>query len=393
MIIIFISNFLNHHQKTISDILYNTQGIEYYFVSYIPMPMQFKKYGYPDYEKLPYNILLFNGSEKYERVLNLIYKADIMIVEGINNKNISYLINERLKTNKLIFYYTERWYKKVNYLSLVANFILGNTYRKLKKFDKPQCYVLCAGAYVVNDLKWSLAFHNKVYKWGYFPTLEKLSINQLLQCKRVNKKIELIWVARFIGWKHPELIIKALHTLRKEGFRNLHLTMIGGIDENDSESAELYKWCTNYIIENQLTSTISIIGNLPNEEVHKRLSSSDIFIFTSDRNEGWGAVLNEAMSNACACISSSMIGATPYLIKNGINGYIFKDRNLEDLIDKLKKLISNQQLREAFGREAYNSIHNEWSPQKAAENLLLLFNSKLQGSELTIENGPCSKAY
>lgn len=69
---------------------------------------------------------------------------------------------------------------------------------------------------------------------------------------------------------------------------------------------------------------VSLIGNMPNDEILALMQKSHIFIFTSDRNEGWGAVLNEAMSNGCAVVASNMIGAAPYLIKQGENGYIFK---------------------------------------------------------------------
>jgi glycosyltransferase involved in cell wall biosynthesis len=41
-----------------------------------------------------------------------------------------------------------------------------------------------------------------------------------------------------------------------------------------------------------------------------------VFIFTSDRNEGWGAVLNEAMGSGCAVVAADLIGSVPYLIEH-----------------------------------------------------------------------------
>ena len=34
------------------------------------------------------------------------------------------------------------------------------------------------------------------------------------------------------------------------------------------------------------------------------MEKADIFLFTSDRREGWGAVANEAMNSACALVVS-----------------------------------------------------------------------------------------
>ena len=36
--------------------------------------------------------------------------------------------------------------------------------------------------------------------------------------------------------------------------------------------------------------------------------------------EGWGAVVNEAMNSGCAVVADHMIGAAPWLIRQGENG-------------------------------------------------------------------------
>ena len=41
--------------------------------------------------------------------------------------------------------------------------------------------------------------------------------------------------------------------------------------------------------------------------------------------DGWGAVANEAMNSACALVAGHMIGAVPYLIRQGENGLIYED--------------------------------------------------------------------
>lgn len=46
------------------------------------------------------------------------------------------------------------------------------------------------------------------------------------------------------------------------------------------------------------------------------MRESHIFIFTSDRGEGWGVVLSEAMANGCTVVASNKIGAAPFLVKH-----------------------------------------------------------------------------
>ena len=45
------------------------------------------------------------------------------------------------------------------------------------------------------------------------------------------------------------------------------------------------------------------------------MEESEIYLVTSDRKEGWGAVVNEAMNSGCAVVADHMIGAAPWMIR------------------------------------------------------------------------------
>ena len=45
------------------------------------------------------------------------------------------------------------------------------------------------------------------------------------------------------------------------------------------------------------------MGALKPADVRKEMERADIFLFTSDYKEGWGAVLNEAMNARCAIVA------------------------------------------------------------------------------------------
>ena len=53
------------------------------------------------------------------------------------------------------------------------------------------------------------------------------------------------------------------------------------------------------------------------------MERADIYLATSDRQEGWGAVINEAMNSGCAVVADHMMGAVPYLISHEENGMIY----------------------------------------------------------------------
>lgn len=124
------------------------------------------------------------------------------------------------------------------------------------------------------------------------------------------------------------------------------------------------------------------------------MEQSEIFVFTSDRNEGWGAVLNESMNSCCAVVANEAIGSVPYLIKDGYNGYIYADGNFEDMYEKVTSLLESSEKRLLLGKNAYATIINEWNADVASSNFIKLYNH-IRNGESTNEIGdaPCAADY
>ena len=60
------------------------------------------------------------------------------------------------------------------------------------------------------------------------------------------------------------------------------------------------------------------------------MNEASIFIFNSDRYEGWGAVVNEAMNSGCAVLVSHVCGAAPFLVKQNENGRVYEYGNMTE---------------------------------------------------------------
>ena len=123
------------------------------------------------------------------------------------------------------------------------------------------------------------------------------------------------------------------------------------------------------------------------------MEKSQIFLATSDRQEGWGAVVNEAMNSGCAVVANENIGATPYLIKDGENGLIYKNDSVDALYKKVKYLLDNNEKAKELGKNAYKSLKEEWNAKIAAERLLELAEILKNNKKCErFEKGPCSQA-
>lgn len=386
MKIVFITNMMNHHQKPVADYLYSQFGSDYHFVTTMPIPQKFLNVGYKNNDGCPYIIPLYEEKNK-EVVEQLVLDADVVIMGGTH---IESLIDLRVKTGKLLMFYSERWHKRRrSYLALPVRYLNGYVYHRFTRFNHLNTYLLCASSFVPNDCRWAFAFKNKTYKWGYFPPFKEIDVQKVLVNRAENKFVEILYVARSLKLKHPELAIKAVQSLYKEGYK-VRMTMIDGAFDGNKQSEKVFEYCKQ---QEQLTpDCLRVLGAVDNGTVREIMLKSDVFVFTSDRNEGWGASLNEAMSSGCACIVSDAIGSSRFLIDDGVNGLLFKNKSLSSLISQLRKTLDVDYRRE-LSINAYQTMLNEWQPNVAAERLVNLVQQLLLGKDTLYKSGPCSKAY
>lgn len=148
--------------------------------------------------------------------------------------------------------------------------------------------------------------------------------------------------------------------LVKDGY-DFELNMIG--------SGKLLDKIESEISKHQLSNFVHVLGSIPNKDVVNEMARSHIFLLTSDRNEGWGVVLNEAMGQGCCPVVSNMVGAAPYLIDNKENGLLFESENLGSLVEKMKYLLDNSYDCKRMAKLAYHNISTLWSPQTSSYNV------------------------
>ena len=169
-------------------------------------------------------------------------------------------------------------------------------------------------------------------------------------------------------------------------------------------SGEYEKAAQRLAADLEVTDVVRFMGVKPNNELLADMRRHSIFLFTSDRNEGWGAVANESMANGCVLVASDAIGSSPYLIDDGKTGLLFKSPRTSSNIDnpdmaalnelcmKVKYLLDNPDKRQEIRRRSLALMRDEWNPRVAAERLLALIDCLRNGQESPYSEGPCSKA-
>lgn len=387
MKIIYVSNFMNHHQLPFSMALLRQKDVEYTFISLESIPEERLNMGYEDMNhKYSFVLCAYDSAKNMKTAVKLIDEADVAIYGSCPDK----MILRRTKRGKLSFKFSERYFKEGTGISRLPH-NWASAWKHLKPFEKGPLYFCCSSAYTAADLNRYTNFRNRAFKWGYFPEAKSYNIETLLSekisCKIGKNKpiVSILWVGRFIKVKHPELAVELASTLKKQNY-SFKITIIG--------NGELEEKIKTMVVEKNVSDCVEFTGTMTPEKVRTYMEKADIFLFTSDFNEGWGAVLNEAMNSACAVVASHAIGAVPFLVRDGENGFIYENGNQKHFEEKVCLLLDNPELRKRMGRKAYKTIVDLWNSEVAANRFVELVRELKNGNsgDNMFEDGPCSKA-
>lgn len=377
MKLVFVSVYLSPHQVPFCLQMQKHLGSDFVYVAYKPMKPERIALGYPDLDRqYPFVIRAYEDDTQKQQAIALITQADMVVAGGAPQE---YLQN-RLNQGKPVLYYSERLYK-TGYSRWKWPV---RKYRFYKQYGKYRnTWMLCASAYTAGDFAKTGNFRSRTYKWGYFPELKEYADPQRMIAEK--EPASILWVGRMIDWKHPEYALELASRLKRDGYA-FRLQMIG--------TGELEEMLRTRIEAEGLEDCVELLGSMSPEQVRSHMERSQIFLVTSNRQEGWGAVLNESMNSGCAVVAGSAIGAVPFLIRGGENGLIFENENVEDLYQKVRSLLDDPARCAQLGSVAYHTMTELWNAETAAERLLQFTQALLDGQKQPnlFEDGPCSFA-
>jgi glycosyltransferase involved in cell wall biosynthesis len=158
---------------------------------------------------------------------------------------------------------------------------------------------------------------DQLYKFGYFLSGE---VPAPARTGAPSARTEILFVGQLIPRKGVDLLIEAAAPLFGR-YPDLHLTLIGGGAERT-------------VLESALTRAgiadrVSFAGVVPAARVRERIGAADLLVLPS-RFDGWGLVVNEALSVGVPVVASDHCGAAE-LVRHGVNGYVFRSRDVGDL--------------------------------------------------------------
>ena len=163
MKVTFVSNYINHHQIPVSDVLYEKLGSDYTFIQTEPMEEERIKMGWGTaFDDISYLKKYYENEYECQK---LIATSDVVIFGGTEREE---LIEDRLLEGKPIIRYSERLYKEGQWKCISPRGLVKKYHDHTRYSDAP-VYLLCSGGYVADDFNIIKAYNGKRFKWGYFP--------------------------------------------------------------------------------------------------------------------------------------------------------------------------------------------------------------------------------
>ena len=176
-----------------------------------------------------------------------------------------------------------------------------------------------------------------------------------------NDKIIIGFVGAFNERKGLDILFKALSGIKEDIF---HLVLVGDGDRN---------WLNLLIKENHLETKVSIFS-FQNPYIFYQLFS---FFVLPSRREGFPLVVIEAMMMGLPIIRSDTQGASEQ-VNHGVNGFLFKNEDSNELKYYCMKLLKNENLRISMGKKSREIAINKFDENTMAQKTLQLY-SKTKG--------------
>ena len=378
----FFSNYFNHHQKALCDAFFALLGEGFVFVE--TMPMESFRSGMGWGEDCPsYVLKTYESDENEKRARKLASESDLVIMGTAPE----YYIEPRLSDDRIIFRYSERPLKEGFIKFFIPRLTKKYMHLHVRNRDR-NIHILGASAYTSWDYKKMFdSYPGRCYKFAYFPKHISYDYEELYRTKLERAEeagaVTILWEGRMVRLKRADLLIKAAAVLRDRGY-DFRVRMIG----DGKEKEGLIKLSERL----GLTGIVSFEGFLKPDEARERMAGAQIYVCTSNHLEGWGSVIYESLNAGCAVVSSHLCGATPWLVKDGVTGLVYRSGSVDSLAGKLEKLIKDETLRHDLGRSAYEQMRDTWNPETAAKRVIGLYEALIAGGETPFEDGPCSKA-
>ena len=155
--------------------------------------------------------------------------------------------------------------------------------------------------------------------------------------RSASDKIRFVGIGSLVRWKRWHLVLESLHQLNKEERDKVKFSLFGPVLDSP-ESREYADTLKQMVDKFGIRASANIYG--PTHLIEDRLREADWFLLPSI-NEPCSIALIEALSLGLPALTSAS-GGNIDILQDGKTGLMFEPDNVNDLVEKLRKIISGR---------------------------------------------------
>lgn len=174
-----------------------------------------------------------------------------------------------------------------------------------------------------------------------------------------------------IGHKNHPLLLNAISKLIHEKKIMVDLFLAG--------SGPTIKLMKALVKSLNIEKYVHFVGKLSQNNIRHLLNYSNMHVLASMR-EAFGIAHLEAGLMKKPALGAYGTGATDIII-DGVTGLLFKNNDVDDLVQKIRLLIENPELAKQYGENGYNHIREHFSNYARYTKYQQLFKKILSGSK------------
>lgn len=170
-------------------------------------------------------------------------------------------------------------------------------------------------------------------------------------------------ISRMVPTKRIDLLIEVAElVVKKDNAVKFHIYGEGSVKDKIAKMIEDKNLERNVFLKGYTTTP------------QKCLEDFKLVVSTS-QYEGQGLSMIEAMISKRPVVAFDIKYGPSDFIEDNKNGYLIENHNINDMADKILKLVNNDVLAEEFGSKARENIIEKYSTESILEKWLNLFNS------------------
>jgi glycosyltransferase involved in cell wall biosynthesis len=159
--------------------------------------------------------------------------------------------------------------------------------------------------------------------------------------------VNILFSGQLIERKGCDLLLKAFAEVASR-YPRARLIMLGSGPE---------RTVLEGMVPDALRDRVIFLGHREPHEIPDIFAAAHVFCLPS-RHDGWGVVINEAIGAGLPVVVSEAVGAGHDLVRDGVNGYLIRTGDHEQLAEALGRIVGDVQLRERLAAASGGMARN-----------------------------------